>query len=237
MADDFDLEGLAVFLHMELTKVRRMAERGKVPGRRQNGGWRFNAAEIHHWLEARIADADAQEATRIEGALARDQESAHDEGITLEALLESSALAVPLLARTKAAVINGMCELAAGTGMLWDPDKMADAVRQREEMFPTAIEGGLALLHPRRPMESILGGPMLAVGCTTRGIPFGCPSGGLTDLFFLILSVNDRQHLRTLARLGRILGMPGTIDILRDAEEPGELRDILVAKETELRDR
>ncbi|MEN8149384.1 MAG: PTS sugar transporter subunit IIA [Planctomycetota bacterium] len=236
MADDFDLEGLAAYLHMELTKVRRMAERGKVPGRRQNGGWRFNAAEIHHWLEARIADADTQEATRIEGALTRDQESASDEGITIEALLDPHAIAVPLMARTKAAVINGMCELAAGTGMLWDPDRMADAVRQREEMFPTAIEGGMALLHPRRPMESILGGPMLAVGQTTRGIPFGCPSGGLTDLFFLILSVNDRQHLRTLARLGRILGMAGTVDELRDAETPEDLRAVFIAKETGLRD-
>jgi len=231
MADDFDLEGLAAFLHLELAKVRKMAERGKIPGRRQNGGWRFNSAEIHHWLEVRIAESDTDEATRIEGALARDRQTADEEGITLEQLLEPAAIAVPLLARTKAAVINGMCDLAAGTGMLWDADRMSDAVRQREEMLPTAVEGGIALLHPRRPMESILGGPLLAVGRTLRGIPFGCPSGGLTDLFFLILSVNDRQHLRTLARLGRILGMAGTIDELRDAEDPTSLGEILITKE------
>jgi len=231
MADDFDLEGLAAYLHLELAKVKKMAERGKLPGRRQNGGWRFNAAEIHHWLEARIVESDPDEATRIEGALSHDRRTADEAGITLEQLLEPGALAVPLMARTKAAVINGMCDLAAGTGMLWDADKMGDAVRQREEMLPTAVEGGIALLHPRRPMESILGGPMLAVGRTMRGIPFGCPSGGLTDLFFLILSVNDRQHLRTLARLGRILGMAGTIDELRDAEDAGTLAGILIAKE------
>jgi len=236
MADDFDLEGLAVHLHLELAKVRRMAERGKIPGRRQNGGWRFNAAEIHHWLEARIVESDQDEATRIEGALARDRQTADEAGITIDALLAPEAVALPLMARTKAAVINGMCGLAADTGILWDPDRMAEAVRQREEMLPTAVEGGLALLHPRRPMESILGGPMLAVGRTLRGIPFGCPSGGLTDLFFLILSVNDRQHLRTLARLGRILGTAGTLDELREAEDPAALREILVAKEAALKD-
>jgi len=236
MADDFDLEGLAAYLHLELTKVRRMAERGKIPGRRANGGWRFNAAEIHHWMEARILESDADEAMRLEEVLSKDRRTADEAGITIDALLTTEGIAVPLLARTKAAVINGMCELAANTGMLWDPEKMAEAVRQREEMLPTAAEGGIALLHPRRPMESILGGPMIAFGRTLRGIPFGDPSGGLTDLFFLILSVSDRQHLRTLARLGRILGMPGVLDEIREADDPVSLRGVLVSKESLLED-
>jgi PTS system nitrogen regulatory IIA component len=85
-------------------------------------------------------------------------------------------------------------------------------------------------------MESILGGPLLAFGRTLSGIPFGDPSGGLTDLFFLILSVNDRQHLRTLARLGRILGMPGALEELREADDAVSLRGSLVSKEKLLKD-
>jgi PTS system nitrogen regulatory IIA component len=231
MAEDFDLEGLSAYLHLELTKVRRMAERGKIPGRRANGGWKFNQAEIHHWLEERILEADADERTRLEGVLGKDRATATEEGVTIEALLAPESMAVPLPARTKAAVIRDMCDLAAETGMLWNPEKMAEAVKQREEMFPTAIDGGIALLHPRRPMESILGGPVLAFGRTGRGIPFGCPSGGLTDLFFLILSVDDRGHLRTLARLGRVLGMPGVLDDLREAEDAAAVREILLGRE------
>jgi PTS system nitrogen regulatory IIA component len=236
MAEDFDLEGLSAYLHLELTKVRRMAERGKVPGRRANGGWKFNQAEIHHWLEEKILEADVDERTRLEGVLGRNRAPAAEEGVTIETLLTPESMSVPLLARTKAAVIRGMCDLAAETGMLWDPEKMADAVKQREEMFPTAIDGGIALLHPRRPMESILGGPVLAFGRTTRGIPFGCPSGGLTDLFFLILSTDDRGHLRTLARLGRVLGMSGVLDELRDAEAASAAREVLLSREREIGD-
>ncbi len=33
---------------------------------------------------------------------------------------------------------------------------MAEAVRSREQMQPTALENGVALLHPRRPMAKIL---------------------------------------------------------------------------------
>ena len=37
----------------------------------------------------------------------------------------------------------------------------------------------------------------------------------LTDVFFLICSVEDRGHLQVLARLSRVLGWPGFLDALR----------------------
>ena len=81
---------------------------------------------------------------------------------------------------------------------------MVEAVRAREELHPTALDSGVALLHPRRPMPSILGGPILAMARTERGIPFGGRHGADTDLFFLICSIDDRDHLQTLARLSRL---------------------------------
>ena len=38
---------LAAYLHLDLTLVRRMAGRGKIPGRRKNGDWRFHEAAEH----------------------------------------------------------------------------------------------------------------------------------------------------------------------------------------------
>src|SRR5262245_42062690 len=59
MADaDFDLDRLAAYLHMMPDDVQKLAERGKLPGRRVGGAWRFSAAEIHHWMEDRIGLSD-----------------------------------------------------------------------------------------------------------------------------------------------------------------------------------
>ena len=113
---------------------------------------------------------------------------------------------MPLEARSSSSVIDRMTELAAGTGLLWDPEKMAQAVRERENLHPTALDNGVALLHPRRPMTNILSEPLLALGCTHRGIPFSGARGVLTDIFFLICSTDDQGHLRALARLSRLLG-------------------------------
>ncbi len=52
--DDFDVENLASYLHLESAQVARLADRGKLPGRKVQGQWRFAQADIHHWLEGRI---------------------------------------------------------------------------------------------------------------------------------------------------------------------------------------
>jgi len=77
-------------------------------------------------------------------------------------------------------------------------------------------------LHPRRPLSQILAEPLLAFGRTPAGIPFGSERGQLTDIFFLILSVDDSQHLRTLARLSRLIAAPGFLDGLRSADSAEE---------------
>ena len=56
--EDFDLESLATHLHLTPDQVRKMADRGKIPGRRIAGDWRFSRAEIHHWFETKIGLSD-----------------------------------------------------------------------------------------------------------------------------------------------------------------------------------
>ena len=63
--DDFDIDRLAGYLHLSRERVSRMAERGKLPGRKVVGKWRFAQAEIHHWLEQRIGGLDADELVEL----------------------------------------------------------------------------------------------------------------------------------------------------------------------------
>lgn len=233
MADnDFDIDELAKYLHLSPQQVEKLVSRGDLPARRISGQWRFNHAEVHHWMEERMGVLEEGELAKVESALARSEREDVDEAL-LRDTLSVDTIAVPLVARTKNAVIEQMCQLAATTGMLWDPDKMADAVRSREQMQTTAMENGAALLHPRRPMASILGEPVLAIGVTSSGIPFG-GSRSLTDIFFLICSVDDRGHLRTLARLSRLLVTDGFVEQLREAEDAKTVYDIVATSESDL---
>jgi nitrogen PTS system EIIA component len=218
--EDFDIDSLAAYLHLTPPQVAKMANREKLPGRKVGGQWRFSQAEIHHWLEERIGASDETELIQVEGVLQRAAERTNDDAVTIESQLPIDAIGVPLAAKTRSSVVNSMVELASRTGLLWDPDKMEDAVRARETLHPTALDNGVALLHPRRPMPNVLAEPLIALGRTYNGIPFGGPRGMLTDVFFMICSIDDRGHLRTLARLSRLVGDTGFLTALREADNP-----------------
>ncbi len=136
------------------------------------GSWRFSAAEVHHWLEERIGLSSDAELLHMEGALRRAGGQEGQAEISIAGMLPLESIAIPLPARTRGSVITSLVEVAGRSGWLWDTTKMADAVRAREDMVPTALENGVALLHPRRPLAGILDRPFLALGRTDRGIPF-----------------------------------------------------------------
>jgi PTS system nitrogen regulatory IIA component len=58
----------------------------------------------------------------------------------------------------------------------------------------------------------------------------------LTEIFFLICSTEDRGHLRTLARLSRILTVDGFVESLRAAPDARAARDLILETEQSLHD-
>jgi PTS system nitrogen regulatory IIA component len=232
---DFDIDRLAAYLHLTPAQVAKLADRGNIPGRKVAGQWRFSPADVHHWLEDRIGLSDDDELVEMENVLGR-AAGPDEERPCIATMLSVEAIAVPLQARTRGSVIAEMAQLAARTGWLWDAGRMADAVRAREDMQPTALDIGVALLHPRRPLAGILAQPFLAMGRTSQGIPFGNARGGLTDIFFLICSIDDSGHLRTLARLSRLISDPTLLDDLRRAESPSAAHRLIAEREETLKD-
>ena len=227
--DDLDIARLAEYLHVTPDQVMRMAERNRIPGRKVGGQWRFSQAEIHHWLEERIGASETEEElSKVQRVLDRAAGDVVDRPI--HELCSPDTIAIPLNARTRGSVIRSMSQLAANSGMLWDAATMAEAVQSREQMHPTALDCGVALLHPRRPQTSILADSVVALAVCPTSIPFS-DRGQLTDIFFLICSYDDKAHLRILAKLSRMIAQASFLQNLRDCETPSEAW--LVLKETE----
>lgn len=228
--EDFDVASLAVYLHITPQQVERLATRGKVPGRKVQGKWVFSFAEIHHWMEERMGLLEDNELQRVEASLKTDTHES-----PLAQMLSLDSIAIPLKAKTKRSVIEEMVSLAEATGMLWDSERMVEAIRAREELQSTAMPNGVALLHPRRPLSNVLGEPIMSLGVSPSGIPFG-GRRGLTHVFFLICSTDDRGHLHTLARLTRMFQDDFVLQI-RDTESKIEAKEIFDQAEADLEDR
>ena len=230
---DFDIDGLARYLHISVQQVAKLADRGKLPGRKVAGEWRFSKPDIHHWLEHRIGLSDSAELIEVEDVLRRAEPVERQDDPRIAEMMPIEAIATPLLARTRNSVIDSMAALAEATGLLWDMRELAAAVKAREDMHSTALENGVALLHPRRPMPKILSQPLLSLGITSSGIPFG-GEATLTDVFFLICSTDDRGHLRALARLSRVIAASGVLATLRASTSPDDARRVILEAEESL---
>ncbi len=242
---DFTIETLARLLQRTPQDVRRMVERDKIPGRKVGGEWSFPRAEILEWLAKEIdrvlGSSDAppsdEELGRLRRVLTAIPVTPTDEvqPICIADMLIPDAIGIPFVSRTRASVFPEVIELAMRTGFLWDSDAMLEAIKAREELYSTALESGVALLHPRHPMPNILSQPFLALGVSSTGIHFAQTKFGQpTDIFFLIASVDDRSHLQTLARLSRILTYPEFLENLRAAEDAIAAHQLIAETEAEL---
>ncbi len=230
-AEDFDRSSLARYLHLSPAQVEKLVKRQEIPARRVGGQEVFSRAEVHHWMESRMGLLDDGELAAIEDRL---QSKTTPAPVSVTGMLALESIDVLLPAKTRRSVYTKMAELAANTGMLWDAKKMADAVRTRDDMQSTAMDNGVALLHPRRPMSNILGESVLALGLSGQGIPFGSPV--LTDVFWLICSIDDRSHLQTLARISRLIALDSFLPDLRACGDSEAVLDLVRDSEQQVAD-
>jgi PTS system nitrogen regulatory IIA component len=226
-----ELEEAAALLGRDVRDVARMASRGYLPARRIGDRWLFSRTELTHWLEQHLHGLSDAELRLLENA-----QRTNTEEPLLGRHLVLDAIAVPLQARTKKAVLHALVRLTENSGCVYDSDAVLAALIQREELASTALESGVAFPHPHRPLPKALGDSIVAFGRTASGIPFGAPRGVLTDLFFLMLSTDSHIHLQLLARLARLVQSVTFLEALRAAETAVAAYDLILARERELLD-
>ncbi|MFQ5589760.1 MAG: PTS sugar transporter subunit IIA [Phycisphaerae bacterium] len=228
------LEEFAKHVGVDEREVRRLADRGKLPGHKLAGQWRFHRARVTEWLQQEMHALDESRLIAIERSMSTGGDrSVSDRNCVVTDLIGLDGIEIALPARTKASVLRELVKLAERTGLLYDAQGLLEAVEQREALCSTALPSGIAIPHPRQPMPYVSAEPLICVARLARGVGFGSPGGDLTRLFFLICCHTDRYHLHVLARLMRILDPP-TIDRLLHASASTELLEVLIEKEREV---
>ena len=228
--DYLDVNEVANLLHVLPKQVQRWAERKHIPAQKINGEWRFARAAVHQWIEDKLHDLEGQEQM---------DDVVKHHLVSIAEQLPIEAIDLQLNARTVSSVIDELSKVAASTGLLWDADEMAKAVRQREEIASTALECGVSLMHPRRPLTNYLAEPFIALGITSKPLPMSLAGeendSCMVDVFFLLCSMDDTDHLRTLARLGRLIRQSDFLDNLRQSQTPAEVLDVIREAESKIR--
>ncbi len=223
----FNLAEAAEYLSLRADALEELARRGEIPSERQGGRVVFRHWEIDEWASKRMLEMGDE-------GVADYHRRTLEETPLMSSLAGADRMWPGLTCRTKASVIREMCDRADGTGLVCDKEDLRKSLEAREEMCPTALEGGLALLHPRHHEPYMFVESFVALGRTVGEVPFGAPDGTTTDLFFLVCCQNDRLHLHVLARLCLMCHKTNLLPGLRETDNPREMMSLLEESEQEI---
>lgn len=203
--------------------VLNMANRGEIPASRIGHLWRFDENEILSWLKVKTESRPQPKSILLNGLPPSIME-----------LITPDCVRIQKSVVDKRHVLEDLTALAIRSGRLKDYTVLLHSIEEREAMFSTAMDEGIAFPHPRRPLEG-LQEPLLAILIVEQGVEFGAPCGGKTHVFVLFCAPDDSAHVRMLARLARIFHQQKKlISKLRRMNNPELIIQELIKAEREI---
>jgi PTS system nitrogen regulatory IIA component len=231
---------LAAYLGWSTRFIEGLVRGGHLLGFEIDGQWRFRRDDVVDWLEQKIQTLDTARVSeleaKMESVLLADGvfRTTRTDRLTSRLPLKGIALDVPLA--SKLDVLRSLTTLSEATGLLSDKDYLLASLVDRESLCSTAMPGGVALCHPRRPIPSVIQRQFLCFLRTAKPVDFGGEDHEGTSLFFLLCTPDDRSHLHGLARLARIL-QGNTLDHLRSAATSADVVAALAMAEASIQAR
>ncbi len=123
---------------------------------------------------------------------------------SIKDLLQKGLVIEELQATDKQEVIREFARLLDSAGRVPHADELVRVLAEREMLGSTGIGEGIAIPHAKLPLLREM---VVVFGRSSRGVAFEAVDGKPVHLFFLLVTPDDNpgEHLRTLARISRIL--------------------------------
>ncbi|MBI2092413.1 MAG: PTS sugar transporter subunit IIA [Deltaproteobacteria bacterium] len=151
----------------------------------------------------------------------------------LEKYLNSSAILPRLKATLKEEVLAEIANSISANFKELSAAEITKALKDREQIDSTAIEGGVAIPHAK--LEGLTK-VIVSVARSASGIDFSSHDKKPTSLFFVILAPFNgaAEHIKLLARLAKILTV-GDIKVkLLEAKNTEEIYNLLIDADKKL---
>lgn len=148
--------------------------------------------------------------------------------VTLDQILAPERVRNGVPAGSRKRTLQVLGEVLADAEPEISAQAVFDRLVARERLGSTGLGEGCAVPHARVPG---LGHALAAFLRLRRGVDFDAPDHEPVDLVFGLLVPDEStdEHLQVLAAIARILSDEAVRSSIRSTEEPGRIREILVA--------
>jgi PTS system nitrogen regulatory IIA component len=146
-------------------------------------------------------------------------------------LLQDDLIIENIVAQDKNGVLREFARLLKVKGKIEDEENLVRVLAEREALGSTGIGDGVAIPHGKLGNVSEI---IVAFGRSTRGVEYQSLDAKPVFLFFLLVTPDDKpgDHLKTLARISRILKSSALRTSLRQASGRREMRILLFEEDS-----
>lgn len=218
MSEILTVREVALLLKLHPRTVMKMAASGTLPAAKVGRKWRFDKELVEKWLTSQMSAAGGMDST-VPNHFRLSEMIADSHTV----IFEKPASQVEILSRLAACANGSLHELTH--------EQLVELLQQRESLYSTAMDTGVAFPHPRHPVPG-LSEPVVALGIAPEGIEFGGPQNKPTYVFAMVCAPTDRIHLRLLGRLSRIFHDSKIVERLRSCKTPKQILETLRQCET-----
>lgn len=148
-------------------------------------------------------------------------------------LLNPAAIAADIEATGKNEALAELTDVMRKVENGLDRDEVIRVLQERERLGSTGIGEGVAIPHGKlKDLDRLL----ISFGRSRRGVDFDSMDGKPAHLFFLLIAPEESVgvHLKTLARISKLLKNPAVRRRLLDAAGSEELYRIISEEEEKL---
>jgi len=148
----------------------------------------------------------------------------------LSELLSRNAILISLKSCTRDAVIRELLRAVPFDRSVFPEESAYQALIERESTFSTAIGEYTAVPHAKCPIREEM---TMAFGLSREGVDFSAADGKPVRFFFMMLTRKDVSglHLKMLARIARLIKLPGFSREITTCMTPAEALELFQREE------
>jgi PTS system nitrogen regulatory IIA component len=148
-------------------------------------------------------------------------------------LLDPAAIVAELKGSGKKEVLSELTEALLKADSSLVRDDVLKVLMERERLGSTGIGDGVAIPHGKlKNIDRLL----ISFGLSHHGVDFDSMDGKPAHLFFLLVAPEESVgiHLKTLARISKLLKSPSVRERLQSATGGAEIHRIIAEEEDQL---
>jgi PTS system nitrogen regulatory IIA component len=212
------LERAAIMLGTSEQMLRRWVEQGAIPSIETNGEYAFDQTALESWARKRRLPIKKEPVTK--------HSHGQKVGINLSDAMQLGGVHFGLGGHDVEGLFASALDLIdfpPGVGK----QNLLNQLIEREKLASTGIGNGVAIPHPRHPVDGVPQGGMVATFFLDSEVDFNAIDGAPVFVVFLMLSPRTQCHLQLLSQLSFCLHDPSFLTHLKTCDSKESLFNLV----------